>query len=271
MSVSKEARFAFGENWQRYAAGITEDRIREAEDSLRKMLGVTDLKGKKFLDVGSGSGMFSLAARSLGATVRSFDYDAASAACTASMRDRFFPDDPNWRVEEGSILDRAYVERLGKYDVVYAWGVLHHTGSLWQALDNVTLTVAPGGQLFVSIYNRQRWLSSYWSMVKRLYVKSPRPVQRVIHIGFYLYFVTAVGAADLLRGRNPTVRHTGRGRRGMSFYHDTADWVGGWPFEPAAFEEVVGRLQSAGFRLGASKTCGRRHGCNEFVFHSSAT
>ena len=115
-------RFAFGSNWASFLSLLDDDRVREAEKSLKNRLGVGTLRGKAFLDVGSGSGLFSLAARRLGAHVHSFDYDPQSVACTAELKRRFFPDDPEWTVEEGSILDNQYVSGLGLFDVVYSWG-----------------------------------------------------------------------------------------------------------------------------------------------------
>lgn len=118
----------------------------EAKSSLRRMLNVESLEGKTFLDVGSGSGLFSLAARRLGAKVHSFDYDPKSVACTRELKRRYFPEDPQWTIEEGSVLDRDYLTRLGQFDVVYSWGVLHHTGAMWEALGNVAPLVAGGGE-----------------------------------------------------------------------------------------------------------------------------
>src|SRR5919112_3443292 len=123
IEVGRGERFEFGENWSRFLAVLDDARIRKAEKSLQQMLGVESLEGKSFLDIGSGSGLFSLAARRLGARVHSFDYDPQSVACTRELRRRFFADDEDWKVEEGSALDEAYVRSLGQFDTVYSWGV----------------------------------------------------------------------------------------------------------------------------------------------------
>ena len=126
--VASGERFEFGKNWARFLAVLNEERIAEAENSLRQMLECETLQNKTFLDIGSGSGLFSLAARRLGAEVFSFDYDPNSVGCTRELRRRYFENDGQWRVEEGSALERKYLESLGKFDIVYSWGVLHHTG-----------------------------------------------------------------------------------------------------------------------------------------------
>jgi 2-polyprenyl-3-methyl-5-hydroxy-6-metoxy-1,4-benzoquinol methylase len=168
-----EARFEFGANWRRFLDTLDDRRIRTAEESLRNMLGGSDLTDRSFLDVGCGSGLFSLAARNLGAKVHSFDYDPHSVECARLLRQRYRAQDPEWTIEQGSALDEAYMAALGQHDIVYSWGVLHHTGDMWRALELTSKLVKPGGTLFLSIYNDQGLPSKRWLQIKRYYATSP--------------------------------------------------------------------------------------------------
>jgi 2-polyprenyl-3-methyl-5-hydroxy-6-metoxy-1,4-benzoquinol methylase len=148
MVKKKSNRFSFGKNWTRFLTVLDDERISEAEKSLKTMLNVDDLIGKSFLDIGSGSGLFSLAAHRLGARVHSFDYDPQSVACTAELKCRYFPDDPEWVVEQGDAISQEYMSQLDRFDVVYSWGVLHHTGAMWLGIENAIQRVAGGGGNF---------------------------------------------------------------------------------------------------------------------------
>jgi 2-polyprenyl-3-methyl-5-hydroxy-6-metoxy-1,4-benzoquinol methylase len=133
--VERNNRFQFGDNWASFLSTLSDERIELAKQSLLRVLDIDDLEGRRFLDIGSGSGLFSLAARQLGATVHSFDFDPESVRCTEELRRRYFPQDDAWVVESGSALDENYMTALGEFDVVYSWGVLHHTGDMRRASD----------------------------------------------------------------------------------------------------------------------------------------
>jgi 2-polyprenyl-6-hydroxyphenyl methylase/3-demethylubiquinone-9 3-methyltransferase len=254
-------RFAFGDNWARFLRVLDEQRIQQAVDSLKAMLEVEDLHGKSFLDIGSGSGLFSLAAKRLGAKVFSFDYDPQSVACTKELKRRYFENDNDWQVQAGSVLDKDYLKNLGKFNIVYSWGVLHHTGNMWVALDNIDVNVADNGKLFIALYNYQPFASKYWTFVKRTYNKHrfSRPLFVFIHA---IYPTLPSVILKLVQNRKYP--------RGMSVWYDFFDWLGGYPFQVSKPEQIFDFYKKKGYRLMELKTVGGRLGCNEFVFQRNS-
>jgi 2-polyprenyl-6-hydroxyphenyl methylase/3-demethylubiquinone-9 3-methyltransferase len=82
---NSQPSFSFGANWQSFInKALTPERINGAIDSLRSFIAMNNFEDQTFLDIGCGSGLFSLAARKLGAKVHSFDLDPLSVACTSS-------------------------------------------------------------------------------------------------------------------------------------------------------------------------------------------
>jgi 2-polyprenyl-6-hydroxyphenyl methylase/3-demethylubiquinone-9 3-methyltransferase len=257
--IAEARRYGFGKNWSRYLKLLSSERIAEAERSLTTMLGVGRLDGKTFLDIGSGSGLFSLAARRLGATVTSFDFDPDSVACAEHLRESFYPDQEGWTVKRGSVLDVAFMDALPKFDVVYSWGVLHHTGHMHDAVAAATARVAPGGLLFIALY-RKTWLCPFWRVEKRLYIASPPLVRSAVrgtyHATLGLAYRLTYGGKDL--------------RRGMDADRDLDDWLGGYPYESITPRDLKAFVSPKGFALQRqtikSEGVHLVHGCDEFVF-----
>ena len=258
-------RFEFGRNWRSFLSVLNPERVQVAEEALKELLQCATLDGKNFLDIGSGSGLFSLAARQLGARVHSFDFDPQSVACTRELKRRYFPKDDKWCVEQGSVLDLEYMNNVGRFDIVYAWGVLHHTGNLWRAIQYSQLPVKQGGRYCVAIYNAQGGKSRRWARVKRTYC-SGRTGRIIVTVVFSTYFFLHGVLQDAFRFTNPVRRYTQYYRkRGMSAIHDWLDWFGGYPFEVASVHEVFDFCTARGYQLARLRTT-NGSGNNHFVF-----
>jgi 2-polyprenyl-6-hydroxyphenyl methylase/3-demethylubiquinone-9 3-methyltransferase len=269
LEVARGERFEFGRNWRQFLELLDDTRIERAQEALSSMLRVSNLSDQRFLDIGCGSGLSSLAARRLGAEVCSFDYDAESVSCTKELRRRFFPGDQRWTIAQGSALDEAYLGSLGTFDVVYSWGVLHHTGRMWDALGAACQAVAPGGTLFIALYNDLGTRSRRWLAIKRAYNRLPR-VMRPIFTAAAIAPQELKNVARMVAAGDPAgyLRSwTAYNDRGMNHWRDAVDWVGGYPYEVATPEAVFEFCRARGFDLTAMKCGGVGLGCNEFVFN----
>ena len=266
--VTAGRRFSFGRNWASFLKRLNEARIAEAEKNLIEFLGEESLAGRSFLDVGSGSGLSSFAARRLDAQVTSFDYDGQSVACTEELRRRYRPEDPSWIIEQGSVLDTEYLAGLGQFDIVYSWGVLHHTGAMWQAMANLKPMVKTAGLLFIAIYNDCGEVSRSWLERKRRYNALPRVLRPLYAIYVWMPQELRSLAGSMrsgeLRGyiRELTSASSGRG---MSWLHDVIDWVGGYPYEYASVRDITEFYRRDGFEPIKIRE-NRSYGCHQLVF-----
>jgi|TARA_B110000967_G_scaffold118945_1_gene121676 2-polyprenyl-6-hydroxyphenyl methylase/3-demethylubiquinone-9 3-methyltransferase len=258
-------RFEFGKNWKSFLNSLTDEQIEVAKESLTDMMSIDDLTGKSFLDIGCGSGLFSLSAKMLNAKVHSFDFDPMSVKCARFLNEKFTDNDNNWKIEQGSVLNTEYVKSLSKFDIVYSWGVLHHTGNMELALDNAGIPVKDNGLLFIAIYNDQGEKSRFWLKIKKIYNSSF--IGKLAVKTFYYPYYTILGLMiDLFRRKNPFKRYREyRKLRGMSITHDWKDWLGGLPFEVATPDYIIDFYLNRGFYLMKIKSTNRL-GCNQFVF-----
>jgi len=266
---SERERFGFGANWKAFLESLDEARIEEAEASLKENLLSPSFTGKRFLDIGSGSGLFSLAAHRLGCDVVSIDYDRDSIACTKQLKKQFGDSSRAWSIHHESVLDPTFMNSLGDFDIVYSWGVLHHTGEMRRAIQIASERVKLAGKLFISIYNDQGGASRRWLKIKQIYNRLPQSIRPAWVIAVAGAYETKFALARLSHAHNPLPFADWKAKRrdrGMSAWHDWVDWVGGLPFEVATPEAIIMPLREQGFVLDRLKTVGHGWGCNEFVF-----
>lgn len=274
-----QRRFQFGENWQAFLKQVDQERIQQACLSLRSILSLDPeadqpLAGRSFLDIGSGSGLFSLAALLLGAErVVSLDYDRDSVDCGVQLQTSLAAEQPQlaqrWQIMQGSVLDAEQMQSLGQFEIVYSWGVLHHTGDMAQAIKNAANCVNEGGTFSLAIYNDQGGASGRWLRIKRIYNRLPKMLRGGWVLAIASFYELKFAAARLAKGQNPLPFKDWAAKkqdRGMSAWHDWVDWVGGLPFEVAKPEEIIMPLHEQGFHLTFLQTQTAGWGCNEFTF-----
>lgn len=261
--------FEFGKNWKNYLKSLDESRIEIASLSLQHFFEITTFKGKRFLDAGSGSGLFSLAARKLGAKVVSFDLDKESVQCVKTIKDKYYPSDENWEIKKGSLLDTAFIKDLGIFDIAYCWGVAHHTGNMKKALTNLVPTVKKNGLLYLAIYNDQGWDSINWKNMKKYYSDTSSLLKPIILWWFIIKMELKKHWYDIKRlqfRRIYAYYKQYHPQRGMNRINDCIDWIIGYPFEVAKPEVIFDFFRKSGFELQKIKTCGGGLGNNEYLF-----
>lgn len=256
-------RYDFGRNWSELAARLEEEHVARAGQDLSRLLG--DIGGRSFLDLGCGSGLHSVAALRLGAgRVFAIDHDPRCVDVARGTLGRFTAAG-GWQVAQGDVLAPATLPP-DRFDIVYAWGVLHHTGDMWRAIRNSAALVAPGGRLAVALYLRTPFCP-VWRLEKRLYARHGwlRPAIK-------LPFAAGLLLARAIRNRDALayVRNYRRAR-GMEFLVDVDDWLGGYPYESVAPDELEAFVARLGFRLRSRFNTHPRlgllgSGCGEWHF-----
>jgi predicted RNA methylase len=264
-----ESHFSFGENWAHYAEKIDESRIEEAERSLIRLVGREAIEGHTFLDIGCGSGLFSLAAVRLGCKrLLAVDLDPNSVLTTRKTLERYAPAGAKWDCQQISVFDLD-PSKVGTFDVVYSWGVLHHTGAMYKAISKASTVVTPQGMMALALYGKTPFCG-LWKIEKRIYSRSPKWVQRAIESVYHIL----VAARLALKGESlKKRRETYFQQRGMDMYYDTRDWLGGYPYESISPSEAMTTMHELGFepiRSFVSPCIGLLGaGCDEYSFIKS--
>jgi 2-polyprenyl-3-methyl-5-hydroxy-6-metoxy-1,4-benzoquinol methylase len=260
---TEEVTFSFGRNWTDFLGTVGDDEVEKAKTDICEWLGECAVSGKDVIDVGSGSGIHSLAFVRLGARrVHSFDYDQFSVEATKRLWSAI--EEPgHWAVEHGSVLDKEYLDSLGQFDIVYSWGVLHHTGELWKAVKNCFGLVRPGGMVWIALYQKGPRYPADLALKKK-YNSASAFGKRVMAYSRILKIMISRAR----HFKNPFAWNE-KSARGMNRYHDLIDWLGGLPYEVAGEDEVV-RVAAEHDLVLERINVVNEGGCSVYVFRQAA-
>lgn len=251
MSQTQEQRFEFGENWNNFIRkNFDKERVRVSTRHILEFMGRPNLNGLTVLDIGCGSGLQSIAILDAGAArVDGFDYDANSVKASKFLKAQV-GNPPNWTVEQGSVLDDAFVGALPSYDMVYSWGVLHHTGDVWRAIQNAASRVRQGGLFYIALYSadvQKDPMPEFWLDVKRKYVASGWLRRRMMDWWYVWRFQMNKNPSKLPEFLQRMREY--KKNRGMNIFTDIRDWLGGWPMEFVYDKEAIDFVEKLGFTL----------------------
>lgn len=256
MNQEAEQRFEFGKNWHDFIQKhYSQEQVDTSKNHMLKFFGRDHLNGLTFLDIGCGSGLHSLAALQAGVSVvHGFDYDPSSVAASRYVQSQA-GNPSNWTVEQGSVLDDTFMARMPQYDMVYAWGVLHHTGEVWHAMRNAAGRVKPGGLFYIALYSADVQIDpppQFWLDIKRKYVASGWLTRRYMELWyiwrFCMYYNPLLFPLFLKR------IYDHKKKRGMNIFTDIRDWLGGWPMEFVFDADAIKFCEAMGFRLAKIAT-----------------
>ena len=263
------SNFKFGKNWKEYLEKTNDQNILYASRDLETILGTNNIKNKSFLDIGCGSGIHSLSALTLGAKyVESFDLDPINIKNTQNFIEKWW-EEKNYDIYQNNILDNNVQNK--KFDIIYSWGVLHHTGNLELAIKNSLKYCKSGSILFLALYEKT-YYCEIWKKIKKFYNSSNKFTKFSILYSYIIFKIIVL----ILLFKNP-YKHirdyqNNEQNRGMLFFNDQVDWVGGYPYESITkkeLETIVGEDFSLRF-YNKSKTGILRsllgNGCSIYTF-----
>lgn len=237
-----EEHFQFGKNWNNFSNSISKNNINNSLKSIQNLISKKDIENKSILDIGCGSGLSLLSFLKLGAkSVCGVDIDPMSVKTAKSVIEKYY-NNKNWSVEEKSIFD-INLKTYPKFDLVYSWGVLHHTGDMWRSIDIASSLLKKNGVIFLALYQKTK-LCKFWELEKRFYVNSPKIIQKIIRTLFKTLYISGL----IVSKKNPKVFFQNyKEKRGMEWHYDIHDWLGGYPYESIKRRDLEIFLNKKGF------------------------
>lgn len=147
------------------------------------------VKGKRVLDGGSGSGMVSVAFALMGADVTGVDI-------TPKCVENGYKRAEHYGVKCKFINESLVTLDLSNehFDIIYSWGVLHHTEDARQSFFSLARHLREGGEIIVAVYLKTK-ISWFWNFARIFYQNAPT-VFKTIFLNIGSVFLNIV---DLFR------------------------------------------------------------------------
>jgi SAM-dependent methyltransferase len=269
--LKNKKHFAFGKNWELYSRQINSSHIESSKKDLIGLIQLESLQGMSVLDIGSGSGVHSLSMMLLGCKdLVALDYDPDSVSTTNRvLSGKSFKGD--FQVIQADILKHIPGIDGRTFDLVYSWGVLHHTGDMMKGIDRSISYVKPGALIALALY-RKTLLCTFWRIEKFLYSKSPKILQSLFQKTYEFVFGLGIKikTGQSLRAYKLSYFQ----KRGMDFSRDVHDWLGGYPYESIDPRYLIQYMEQRGFTLLNSHISKKQigilgSGCDEFLFKNN--
>jgi len=125
-------------------------------EKLSKYINLKNLKGKKVLDVGCGTGTISNILYEFGADVYAFDQSINSVN---SVKKNY----PNIKVKQGDALNNPFKD--DEFDLVVSIGVLHHTPNCYKGFQECARVTKPGGHMLILLYRKWHWYPILYHLI----------------------------------------------------------------------------------------------------------
>lgn len=264
-----DKKFSFWKNWAKFLEKLDEKKIEQAKNYLEKFIWWKDkIEWKTVIDFGSWSWLMSLCFYLLWAKkIVSVDIDNNSLDCTRFLKEKYANNTEKWEIKKWSVLDEQFIKRLWKFDIVYSWGVIHHTWNMWKWLELIEKLVNDNWLLYLTIYNKYNWFpsSDSWLKIKKIYVNSPFLIKKVM----YYWLILENIFMRIIRGQNPVKyikNYYKNSNRWMDFFRDIEDWLWWYPYEYATIEEIKNFYENIWYKLINLYDSSAWWWCNEFLF-----
>ncbi len=129
-----------------------------------------EVKGKTVLDAGCGTGVFSIIfARNGAAKVTGIDISPGSLGTARGLKEKFGL--ANAEFQQQDMLHLSF--RDASFDIVWAWGTVHHTTDPLGAITELIRVLKPGGSLFLAIY-KQTSVTWIHEIIRKTMIRTPR-------------------------------------------------------------------------------------------------